>query len=88
MRCSRTALQGPGSKDSGGKLTIQRGQTVPAFEKTSFALKVGELSKPVKTQFGYHIIEALSPVKGNYDGYKDTIRQTVLQQRKNDEMNS
>jgi parvulin-like peptidyl-prolyl isomerase len=76
----------PGSKNSGGKLTIQRGQTVPQFEKAAFALKVGQISKPVKTVYGYHVIEALSPVKGNFDSYKETVRQTLLQQRKNDAM--
>lgn len=78
----------PGSKNSGGKLTIQRGQTVPEFEKAAFALKVGQISEPVKTVYGYHVIEALSPVKGNYDGYKETVRQTLLQQRKNDAMSA
>jgi parvulin-like peptidyl-prolyl isomerase len=76
----------PGSKNNGGKLTVARGQTVPQFEKVAFALKVGEISKPVKTQYGYHIIEALTPIKGNFDGYKDTIRQTLLQQKRNDAM--
>jgi parvulin-like peptidyl-prolyl isomerase len=47
---------------NGGELTINRGQTVPEFDKTSFDLKVGAVSKPVKTTYGYHIIEALSPV--------------------------
>jgi foldase protein PrsA len=61
---------------------------VPEFEKTAFALKVNEISKPVKTQYGYHVIQALSPVKGNFDAYKQTIRQSVLQQRKNDEMSA
>jgi len=77
-----------GSRASGGKLTIQRGQTVPEFEQSAFALKVNEISKPVKTVYGYHVIQALSPVKGNFDAYKDAIKQTVLQQRKNDEMSA
>jgi parvulin-like peptidyl-prolyl isomerase len=47
----------------GGKITINRGETVPAFDSTSFQLDVGEVSKPVRTEFGYHIIEALSPVR-------------------------
>ena len=41
-----------GSKENGGKLTISKGQTVPAFDKKAFELKVNELSTPVKTQFG------------------------------------
>jgi foldase protein PrsA len=74
----------PGSKDQGGKLTISRGQTVPEFDKTSFALDEKEISKPVKTQFGYHIIQPLSPVRGSFESYKDVVRTTLLQQRKNE----
>lgn len=76
----------PGSKDQGGKLTITRGQTVPEFDQTAFALDEKEISKPVKTQFGYHIIQPLSPVRGSFESYKDVVRATLLQQRKNEKM--
>ena len=52
-----------GSKANGGKLTISKGQTVAEFDKEAFALKKNEISEPVKTQFGFHIIQALSDVK-------------------------
>jgi parvulin-like peptidyl-prolyl isomerase len=55
--------QDPGSKDNGGKYTVEHGKTVPPFDKASFALAVNELSQPVKTEYGYHLIQPLGPVK-------------------------
>lgn len=75
----------PGSKDNGGKYTVTRGQTVPEFDKAAFDLDQNELSQPVKTKFGYHLIEPLSPVRGSFESFKETVRATLLQQRKNEE---
>lgn len=49
--------QDPGSVASGGDLGLSsRGMFVAEFEKTLFSLKQGEISGPVKTQYGYHLI--------------------------------
>lgn len=49
----------PGSKDAGGELGwFARNQgLVPEFEEAAFKLQPGEVSPPVLTQFGYHLIE-------------------------------
>ncbi len=71
------------SSKQGGKLTVTKGQTVPEFDKLAFELDEGEVSDPVKTQFGWHIIEALAPIAVTpLDEAKETIRQQLTDQRK------
>ena len=76
----------PGSKNTGGRLTIARGQTVPQFDRVAFELKTGELSHPVKTQYGWHLIQALSDVRPatqeSFAQVHDAIRQQLLSQKK------
>jgi parvulin-like peptidyl-prolyl isomerase len=87
---AKAESEDPGSKDAGGKLTISRGQTVPEFDKISFELDKGELSKPVKTQYGYHLIEAISDVRKAttqpLDKVRAGIRAQLLQQKRNETM--
>ena len=50
--------QDPSAKNAGGSLGfVKRGTLVTEFEAVAFNLEPGEISDPVKTQFGYHIIE-------------------------------
>lgn len=47
----------PGAEQTGGNLGyFKKGRMVPEFEKAAFALEVGKISEPVKTDFGYHVI--------------------------------
>ena len=80
--------QDPGSKDSGGKYTANRGQSVPEFDEAAFKLKTNEISKPVKTQFGYHIIQPLTNTKPatDFDDVKAAVKTSLLQEKRSQEM--
>jgi foldase protein PrsA len=75
----------PGSKDKGGELGyFRRGQMVPAFDKAAFSLPVGQVSQPVKSPFGYHIIvvEERDPgQKATLENSKDKIVSLLRQQQ-------
>jgi parvulin-like peptidyl-prolyl isomerase len=82
--------QDPGSKDKGGRYTGTKGQLLPEFEKVAFSIDTNEVAKPVKTQAGWHVIQALEPVKKGsttpFKQVKESIRQQLLQDKKNKEM--
>ena len=82
----------PGSKNQGGKLTVSRGQTVAPFDQTAFLLPKGSLSRPVKTQFGFHLIEALGDVKpGRTTPLKEVkaqIRSQLVESKRNEALTS
>ncbi len=75
----------PGSKADGGKLGyFSKGQMVKEFEDAAFALRKGEVSKPVQSKFGWHIIKIedrrAKPVP-TYDEVKDQILNGMVQQK-------
>lgn len=58
----------PGSADYGGELGFMgKGQLLPQYEKAALALAAGEISEPVKTEFGYHIIQLLEIQEGRFN---------------------
>ena len=69
------------SAQKGGDLGMfGAGRMVPEFERTAFALKPGEISEVVKTQYGYHIIQVTERKEGEpkpFDQVKEQIRATL-----------
>ncbi len=57
---AKAKSQDPGSKDSGGELGwVGRGQFVKEFEDAARTLTIGQISDPVKSTFGYHVIQVI-----------------------------
>ena len=75
----------PGSKDDGGNLGyFGHGQMVPQFEEVVFKLKKGEVSAPVKTQFGWHLVkleDSRTKQPPAFEIVKDRIAQSLLLQK-------
>lgn len=81
--------QDPGSRDQGGDLGFfPRGAMVPEFENVAFSLAVGQVSNPVQTAFGFHLIKVLEkdanhPLDPQYlEGLKgEAIDKWITEQR-------
>ncbi len=76
------------SKAQGGNLgEFGRGQMVPEFEEAAFALEEGQLSAPVKTQFGYHIIKLISKSDAKplqFEQIREQLKEKLLQDKQQD----
>ena len=80
----------PGSKDKGGEYDgVVHGQMVPEFDKAAFSLKVGEISDPIKTTYGYHILQVLKHEPAQLKPFNDVkaaLEADYKKQRVNDLM--
>lgn len=70
------------SKEQGGNLgEFSKGMMVPEFEKVAFEIAVGEVSDPVETQFGYHLIKVENKKDAAtkvFEDVKETIESKLL----------
>lgn len=67
-----------GSGANGGDLgTFGRGRMVPEFDKEAFLLPVGQVSQPIKSQFGYHLIKVESHTTKSFDEAKPEIMKQI-----------
>jgi len=72
----------PGSAQNGGDLGyFGKGKMVKEFEDKAFSMKIGEISEPVKTEHGYHIIKLTgkkAAKDAKYEDHKDEIKDTLF----------
>ena len=77
---ARQSSDDPGSATAGGSLGfIERGVMVPPFEEAAFALAPGEISEPVRSSYGWHLIRVTS-VRGSRGATFEEVRDQVLAQ--------
>ena len=77
----------PSAAQGGSLGSFTRGRMVPEFEKAAFELQVGEISEPIKTQFGYHLIqldERNPESMKSMEESKHMIVKNVLKQKQNE----
>jgi len=72
------------SNERGGTLgSYERGQMVPEYDNVAFTLAINEISIPVKTEFGYHLIKLNSKTEGEkpvFDKVKDKVKNDLSSQ--------
>ncbi len=81
--------EGPSAKNGGQLGSFHRGDMVPTFEEKAFSMRVGEISQPVKTQFGYHIIKVTDKKRAEgeeYNKQKTKIKEELLKKREKEEI--
>lgn len=74
------SLDTASAKNGGDVGFFKKGQMVPEFERAAASLKVGDISIPVKTQFGYHIIKVTDKKTGapvEFEKVRDLISQKL-----------
>lgn len=77
----------PGSKEKGGELPeFGPGQMDPKFEEAAYKLEAGQVSDPIKSSYGYHVIKLTEKKELKpFDQEKDTIRKELEQKRLQDQ---
>ncbi len=77
----------PGSKETGGLYEdVEVGMWVPEFKQAALELPLNEISDPVKTDYGYHVMKVEKRSEKAYDDVKDQIRSQFVNEKYDDFM--
>ncbi|MDO5037238.1 MAG: peptidylprolyl isomerase [Tissierellia bacterium] len=75
------------NKDDGGSLgTFSPGDMVPAFDEAVFSMKEGEISDPIQTEFGYHLIK-LDKIQTELEGQEEAVKERYIDDKITDYFN-
>ncbi len=85
-KVAKEVSEDPGSNDKGGDLDyVMKGTLVPEFEQAMLALKPGEVSDVVKTQFGFHIIKVedrrIKPAPSTDENSRQQVIEAIKEER-------
>lgn len=84
-RISRSFSDDPSYGASGGVLEVQRGEIGPKFEEAAFGLQSGEVSKPLRTDIGWHVVVPRGPIEEaevpELDEVEDQVRAELAASR-------
>ncbi|MFN3505557.1 MAG: peptidylprolyl isomerase [Caldimicrobium sp.] len=78
------------SRDKGGDLGILRkGDTIPEFEEKVFSLKAGEISEPIRSPYGYHIVKVVKKIPASqlsFEAVKDKVKEDILKEKEKEKL--
>ena len=73
-----------GTRGTGGELgTVVRGQLTAEFESAAFALRDGEISQPVHTKYGFHIVQTKRHTFRDFESVRDDIKAILRREQQN-----
>lgn len=85
---ARQYSDGPSGSDGGDLGWFGRGQMVAPFEEAAFALEEGEISDPVRTQFGVHLIKLEGKRASGFEDVRDSVREDYVSSERDNRFQS
>jgi peptidyl-prolyl cis-trans isomerase D len=89
-KLAKNNSDGPSAANGGDLGWFGKGAMVPDFEKAAFALKKGEVSEPIRTQFGWHVIKVEDKKEGTtktLEEARDEIKNRLAEEKASDKAN-